>query len=173
MIVRNVTQGFSLEWFLSYKHFLVGTWTECGKPAALSRGSSFHFTGRIWLRMKCPKCPNVLNPLPSLCHTTAQCHKSHSIAHHKLLWESVLHTSLFLSGFWQTSPARPLQSAWATARRVRPISYGTEQGWQLILSQLPCLRRVAERDSPFPARLYLFFMLLYFKQAKKKSLLEK
>lgn len=67
IIVRKVTQGFSLEWFLSYKHFLVGTWTECGKAAALSKGSSFHLIGCIWLRMKCLKCPNVLNSVPSLC----------------------------------------------------------------------------------------------------------
>lgn len=48
--------------------------------------------------MKCPKRSNVPNPTPSLCHTTTQCHESHSIAHHKLPWESVLHISQFLPG---------------------------------------------------------------------------
>lgn len=66
----------------------------CPRAAAFISQDAF---GWRW-RMKCPKCPNVLNLIPSLCHTTAQCHKSHSIAHHKLACESFLYTSLFLSG---------------------------------------------------------------------------
>jgi len=35
--------------------------------------------------------------------------------------------------------------------------------------QLSFLREVAERNSPFAARLYLFFLLLSFKREKKKK----
>lgn len=64
-----------------------------GAAAFISQDAS----GWGW-RVRCPKRSNVPNPTPSLCHTTTQCHEFHSIAHHKLPWESVLHISQFLPG---------------------------------------------------------------------------
>lgn len=171
-----MTQGVFLEWFLSYRHFLVGTWTESEKPTTLSRDNILNFTeqdasGWGWK----VKWGSLVSWTQSChCHITTLYH----ITHLNIIPQiplGVCSAHLCISSCW-TSTAKPLQSAGASASGVRPIflccdptSHGAEQGWQLILSAAVLLR-VAESDPPFAARLYLFFIWLCFLKKKKKKI---
>lgn len=134
----------------------------------------FYRAGCIWLRIKSEvRVLSVLNPVLSLSHHhTVQPIPS---SYHKYPWESALHTFVFLPAEpHQQNPynqQEPVQaesdpSSSAVAQPAMGLSRAGSSSWL----QLCCLR-VAESDSPFAARLYLFFIRLCFK--KKKKLLEK
>lgn len=166
-------------WVVSELHILSG-W-DLGwiwKPSCLVQGQeiSFHREGLIWLKMEGEvRVLSVLNPILSLCHITTPCHKSCPIITPQIPLR-IYSEHLCISFCW-TSSVKPLQSAQAIARSVKPIfiaqpAMGLSRSDSSSCLQLCCLRRVAESDSPFAARLYLVFRLLWFKR-KMKSLLEK
>lgn len=129
-------KGVFLEWFLSYRHFLVETWNGSGKPAGLSRGNSFQFT-----KQDASSGGRKVRWGPSISWTQS-CHSVTSPHPITILQIplGICPAHFYISFCW-TSSAKPLQSVWAGPRRVRPVFLccsptcrGAERGWQLDMS---------------------------------------